>query len=221
MVTHVRGVLVFCLIIAVAMIGSATVFASDQDEESDTNDLPADVDPQAPGAMLGILMEPVPTSLRKHLGLEKDQGVLVQKVLPGTPAAEAGIQESDIILARMDETGAEIALNPGTLQAFVAAAEPGDELRLKLLRAGHDMTLDVRLAHWDHDIMPAPWHHDGWRLKPLDEPMRHRRFHHLRPPIDPIPYVHPDVQKQMHRYRMEMQKQFQMHEPYVRPPIRH
>jgi serine protease Do len=46
---------------------------------------------------LGISVQNVTPELAKDFGLKKESGVLVVRVEPGSPGAEAGIQEGDLI----------------------------------------------------------------------------------------------------------------------------
>ncbi|MBN2217832.1 MAG: PDZ domain-containing protein [Pirellulales bacterium] len=48
---------------------------------------------------LGVKCGPAPAALREHLGLTPGQGLLVFEVVPGAPAAQAGIVETDVLLA--------------------------------------------------------------------------------------------------------------------------
>jgi len=50
------------------------------------------------GGQLGITVEPVTSDLANRLKLKRAQGVVVTDVVPGSPAAEAGIQPDDVIL---------------------------------------------------------------------------------------------------------------------------
>jgi serine protease Do len=47
---------------------------------------------------LGLTVQEVTPELRKHLGLEEEEGVVISGVQPGGPAAEAGLRRSDVIL---------------------------------------------------------------------------------------------------------------------------
>lgn len=59
-----------------------------------------------------------------------DRGVTVERVIPGGPAARAGLKEGDAIL-RLEKTRVEA---PADLQAAVAGHRPGETIRLVVRR---------------------------------------------------------------------------------------
>ena len=78
-----------------------------------------------------------------RLGLDADmEGVLLQRVLPDTPAADAGLQQGDIILA-MD--GNDLP-NTGELSKFLMTRAPGEVVETDILRDGDAMALEITLG---------------------------------------------------------------------------
>lgn len=60
----------------------------------------SDLDPPDGGKRLGVALSPLPEAARGQLGLEPGvSGVLVQRVEPGSPAAENGLRSGDIIVS--------------------------------------------------------------------------------------------------------------------------
>src|SRR6185295_10783398 len=50
-------------------------------------------------AYLGISLKPIDNEVKaRELGVKRGEGVLVEQVLPDSPAAEAGFQEEDVIV---------------------------------------------------------------------------------------------------------------------------
>jgi len=47
---------------------------------------------------LGLTVQEITPELQKHLGLDTDEGLVVSGVVPGSPAAQAGIRRGDVIL---------------------------------------------------------------------------------------------------------------------------
>jgi S1-C subfamily serine protease len=70
------------------------------------------------------------------------EGALVQQVAPGSPAAQAGIQPGDVIVAA---DGAPISGENDLLTALVKAA-PGATMRLTLNRNGATLAVRVHLG---------------------------------------------------------------------------
>ncbi|MDG1895705.1 MAG: PDZ domain-containing protein [Fuerstiella sp.] len=90
-----------------------------------------------PRHMIGIMCEPAGRLLRRHLKLT-DQGLLASNVAEGLPAAAAGIQQDDILLA-VGEQKLNVVLD---LVNVVSASE-GKELTIELLRDGERISIGV------------------------------------------------------------------------------
>lgn len=91
---------------------------------------------------LGVTMQDLSADLAQQFNLPDQNGVLVDDVLPGTPAAKAGIQSGDVIIAFNNKAVAD----GRTLQLAVSEAEPGTKVDVKLVRGGQTKTLSVTLA---------------------------------------------------------------------------
>jgi serine protease Do len=87
---------------------------------------------------LGIAIQGVDADMAKAFGLTQGGGALVSDVTPGSPAAKAGIERGDIILALNGET----INGPEDLSVNVSQIAPGSTVHLKLARNGqtHDLT---------------------------------------------------------------------------------
>ena len=83
----------------------------------------------------GLLVQDLTPELAKNLGVEEDHGVVITGVVPGSPAAQAGLRREDVIL-EVDK--AEIK-GVDELEKSLAAAEQG---ALLLIRRG-DATVFV------------------------------------------------------------------------------
>jgi S1-C subfamily serine protease len=105
---------------------------------------------------LGVSSLTIDRSL-DDLNLPTDQGVLVQTVEPGSPAAKAGIKGGDIV-AQLD--GNEIRLGGDIITAVggkkirtsdqlantITGKKKGDKVKIDLLRGGRKLTVEVTLA---------------------------------------------------------------------------
>jgi S1-C subfamily serine protease len=74
------------------------------------------------------------------MAIAVDQGVLIMRVVPGSPAAAAGIRRGDVI----QKIGSEEITKSETVQQLVQATEVGDSLQIELNRNGKIITLDVK-----------------------------------------------------------------------------
>ena len=72
---------------------------------------------------------------------EGDQGPVVREVLPRSGAAKAGLKSNDVITQLDDK---KIVTRNSLVQA-IRGHRPGDTVRLKLLRGGKTLTVDVEL----------------------------------------------------------------------------
>ncbi len=92
-------------------------------------------------AWLGVGAEDVTAAAARKLDLSRVSGALVASVVKGSPAAEAGVRENDVIVG-LDGRPIETA---GELANVVAFAPVGRELALKVIRDGRRRTLRVTL----------------------------------------------------------------------------
>jgi serine protease Do len=90
---------------------------------------------------LGVRIQDVSDDVAEALGLETTAGALVTDV-PEGPAADAGIEQGDVILAF---DGDEIA-DTRDLVRRVGNSEIGREVRVRILRDGETMTIPVVLG---------------------------------------------------------------------------
>lgn len=107
--------------------------AAAQSEETDIG-TPAD------GELMGITISPVPELVRRNLGLQKGEAIMVQNVQPGSPAAEAGLMQGDVIL---NADGEDINDAAALSQAWTDARDAGRPLLLRVNRGGNILFVAV------------------------------------------------------------------------------
>ena len=88
---------------------------------------------------LGVSIGPISSEMAAKLGLKDRKGVLVTEVMEGTPAAEAGVQDLDVITG-FDGQSVD---GPRTLQEVVERSTIGGQHKLTVLRDGRPMTLAI------------------------------------------------------------------------------
>lgn len=124
----------------VAATALAAPLAADETQESKSQEQAQEQAPPAEGASywLGVTFRGVDPVLREQLQLPENEGLVVEQVLPGSPAAKAGLKPHDILL-KVDGRAIE---GPKTLLDAVQNSE-GEPLKFALLRAGEQETLAV------------------------------------------------------------------------------
>jgi len=91
---------------------------------------------------LGIEMVDLTSEIAKKLGVSTLEGVAVSAVQPGSPAAQAGLRERDIILAMNGRT----LVSAAELRARLALTAVGEDVELRVLRANETRTLKVKIG---------------------------------------------------------------------------
>ena len=97
---------------------------------------------------LGVSIQALTPELADSFGLDRATGALVNRVLPDSPAAEAGIRRGDVLL-RIN--GKEIR-GVRELQLMVASAPLDENLELTVLRDGEELTLSVQVVKRDEYV---------------------------------------------------------------------
>ncbi|TVR14097.1 MAG: PDZ domain-containing protein [Planctomycetota bacterium] len=95
--------------------------------------------------MIGVQMSQVDPGIAEERQLSNRQAVSIVRVMPGSPAAEAGIQRGDIILAVEGRPVAGIE----QFRARIAAARIGHPLRLSVWRNGTTSDLEIIPSSWE------------------------------------------------------------------------
>ena len=109
-----------------------------------------------PVPYIGVSTAAVPPAISAQLGLPEGFGLLVEAVMPDSPAKAAGLQQYDVLKQFNDQQLAE----PGQLAALVRAAGKGSEVTLTLLRKGAEQKLTIKV---DEKAMPSrSFGNGGW-----------------------------------------------------------
>ena len=115
-------------------------------------------------AWLGVEVQRLDSSLRDALDFDGN-GVLVSRVVPGSPADEAGIREGDILVG----VDGERVRTPSDLQRLIRGYEPGDRVDVRRFREGETQATSVRLGERSErrermdGESPGPVPHPGFR----------------------------------------------------------
>jgi serine protease Do len=90
---------------------------------------------------LGVMIQAVDPDMAKQFGLSQGGGALVGDVTPGSPAAKAGIERGDVILA----LNGQPVNGPDELSVRISETAPGTPVHLEIFRNGQSKDVTVTL----------------------------------------------------------------------------
>jgi serine protease Do len=93
-------------------------------------------------ARLGVAVQDMTQPLADSFGLARPDGALVSQVMPGSPAAAAGLRAGDVI----QKIDGQPTVQAGALSARIAQSVPGDRIALVVWRQGQAVDLSVTLG---------------------------------------------------------------------------
>ncbi|PJO79359.1 Do family serine endopeptidase [Neisseria brasiliensis] len=91
---------------------------------------------------LGVIIQEVSYDLAKSFNLDRASGALIAKVMPNSPAQQAGLQVGDIVRS---VNGEEVRAS-SDLPVMVGAMTPGKEVTLEVWRNGEKIAITVTLG---------------------------------------------------------------------------
>jgi serine protease Do len=100
---------------------------------------------------IGVTIQGVDPDMAKAFGLSQGGGALIGDVVPGGPAAKAGLQRGDIIL----ELNGSSVTGPDDLSLRISEMAPGSVAHLKVFRSGHTQQIDVTLGTFPENSGPG------------------------------------------------------------------
>src|SRR5437667_11122295 len=126
--------------------------------------------PKVPVTYLGVETSQVPDVVSEQLGLAKGLGLVVEYVVPNSPAASAGIQQNDILKMLNDQ----ILIEPSQLRKLLQTFSDGTDVTLTILRKGQEQKITVKLAKKEmperHSMMPGENHDGHWDFDETGDP---------------------------------------------------
>jgi serine protease Do len=118
--------------------------------------------PKVPSIFLGVETSQVPTVVSEQLGLSKGLGLVVEYVVPDSPAAAAGIQQNDILKMLNDQ----ILIEPSQLRKLLQTFSDGADVTLTILRKGQEQKVTIKLTKKErpqrHSWTPGDKHDGHW-----------------------------------------------------------
>lgn len=131
---------------------------------------------------LGVEIQPLTPEIAEALGMDKPEGALVARVLPGSPAGDAGLERGDVVV----QIDGQPVKDARDLTRKVGDLQPGDRVGLTVRRQGDQKDIRIRLGERPQDLAANQQgdHADqgagvavdalGVRLAPIDDGLRQR-----------------------------------------------
>jgi serine protease Do len=102
-------------------------------------------------AYLGIVPQDITPALSKAFHVQENRGALVGDVTPEGPAAKAGIEKGDVIVA----VNGKAVEDSNRLRMSISMMKPGSTVELKILRGGAEKQLNVKLGELPDETLKA------------------------------------------------------------------
>ncbi|GJM19355.1 MAG: hypothetical protein DHS20C14_15680 [Phycisphaeraceae bacterium] len=100
---------------------------------------------ETPPVMVGIHQTEISDALRWHLRLKDTPAILVERVIDGLPADEAGVRQYDVIISIDGSEGA----SGNVLTKVLREKEAGDDLEMYVISRGDKKKVTLELAPYD------------------------------------------------------------------------
>lgn len=91
---------------------------------------------------LGVLIQDVTRELAESFGMDKPKGALVAKVLPGSPAEQAGFELGDVVV----RFNSQDVTTSSSLPPLVGITPVGRKIPVEVIRKGKKITLKVEIG---------------------------------------------------------------------------
>lgn len=95
-----------------------------------------------PQPYLGVITQSAPPALSTQLGLPEGFGLLVEEVMPGSPAEKAGLQKHDLLKLLNDQQ----LMSSEQLARLVEAAGKDADVQITLLRKGQEQKVTAKIV---------------------------------------------------------------------------
>jgi membrane-associated protease RseP (regulator of RpoE activity) len=109
---------------------------------------------------LGVYTQSLSTELRDGMNYRGDGGVLVNRVVEGSPADEAGLRKGDVIVS----VNSRSVDTPDALAEIVHSGSVGQRMAVQIVRDGDTKTLTARLAARRESDEETPTPEEGPRV---------------------------------------------------------
>jgi len=143
-----------------------------KDDASDRRELEIPRSDPAPGParwLVGVVVNPIEPALRSHFDLPEGTGVIVESVMRGSPAAEAGIKTKDLIVTA---DGRKVSSLEDLRAAVEKAGSEGKAMKLDVIQRGKRSVVEVKPRGPEAPAAKAERREPGPAMRPMMEIQR-------------------------------------------------
>jgi membrane-associated protease RseP (regulator of RpoE activity) len=139
-----HSLIAIALAAALALPQSTPVLAAESPVVTPQAQSPSPPQTQVTRGYLGVTINRLPDPVRAQLpdSIPREQGILVDQVMEGSPAEKAGLQPFDILLQYNDQK----LFSPEQLTRLVGSDTGKQPVKLTIVRGGKVSTLDVTIG---------------------------------------------------------------------------
>ncbi|MDX2507799.1 MAG: PDZ domain-containing protein [Gammaproteobacteria bacterium] len=219
-----KKIVLFGLVLSIVLVSGQFAIA---EVKTATPDTTKEVKENYP-SWLGVWIEKLPVTLSKHLSsmLKADQGLIIRKVSPDSPADKAGLLRYDIIVKMSDK---EI-FSEQQLVEIIRNTPPTTKVKLDIIRQGkllsQEVTLDViprKVLSSNSAYTPKPGHHQGKGMRPFsaqrmndpsfnrgfDQDFLKKQFNRMQQQLNQLQKQQQQLQQQQQQQQLQQQQQQQ------------
>lgn len=139
-----------------------------QDDAAPRRDMESTA-PRQPRWLVGLVVNPLDPALRAHFDLPEGSGVVVESVMRGSPAAEAGIKTNDLIVTA---DGRKLSSLEDLRAAVEKAGSEGKAMKLDVIQRGKRSVVEVKPRGPEAPAAKAERREPGPAMRPMMEIQR-------------------------------------------------
>lgn len=220
--TFIKNTLLPSMLVTISIFSTQFAIA---EAESATPE-PTEIIKQQKSPWLGVWIEKLPISLNQHLStmLKQNQGLIIKKVAPNSPAAKASLLSYDIIITIDDkDIFTEQQLIESIRQNLV-----GKTVKLGIIRQGKLLTQDVVLetspdrkqlsstsSYFSPNSSLNSEHHQGMGMRPFSAPWMNEPFFKHGFGNDFFDQQFKNMQRQLYHLKQQQQQLQQNQKQYL------
>ncbi len=107
---------------------------------------------EKPRTIIGVTLGDAAPAVLEHFGLTGGSGVIIDSVMDGFPAQEAGVEAGDIVIAVDGKDG----ITQDKFREVIGAKKPDEKVKLTIIRKGDRLTVTSGLREFKQEVAAAP-----------------------------------------------------------------